>query len=562
MLKNETQIINTLDEINQTLNKLMNMILLVQEEDFLVFFLEYDEVKKKMELLEEFLTEVSKETPFFFTIKEKLYVNVISSFENVGFYGKSKSPQCGYKLEYELVPLVRILNLVIYYGAKFQGDQEKEKFFDQVEYPKLMQNTYVVESEKQKHYKYDVSIQVTGFNKVDYTKKCVESLLETLDPSLNYELILTNNGSSDGTKEYFQSIGCVKQIDYAVNDLTLSALSGYLIREGKYVCGISNDIIVGKNSIQNLLTCIQSDETHKFVIPTTTNMINNQEPALPEGVDSIKEILNWAERNNISNPYRWEHRVMLYNPVNIYRSKDFSGKNPCLIPPFSVRIHGTDGNDSVTSVLTRRSGGKCILAKDAFCYHYGSITRKDDPNLRDPVYWENKVASIEKAINISHEVTGRCYSNTLMAQIDFSDKTGLKEVLGLNCGLGSNPLKFKELHKELNHNLDCCVTNIQDTEEFALDLLSLCDDMILIQDYSALKEAVSHKKYHCIIWEDPFQISIEEEAFFQTLEASLLDGGTLLIGKPSETAKKYYEEHEIVRYINGGMQDCLVYQKK
>ena len=47
-----------------------------------------------------------------------------------------------------------------------------------------------------------VSIIIPCFNAVEYTKQCMESVL--IHTNVNYELILINNGSTDGTKEYFE----------------------------------------------------------------------------------------------------------------------------------------------------------------------------------------------------------------------------------------------------------------------------------------------------------------------------------------------------------------------
>ncbi|MGB8318229.1 MAG: glycosyltransferase, partial [Ignavibacteriaceae bacterium] len=50
----------------------------------------------------------------------------------------------------------------------------------------------------------NVSIIIPVFNKLDYTKKCIESLYLNTPGSLNFEVIVVDNGSSDGTKEYLE----------------------------------------------------------------------------------------------------------------------------------------------------------------------------------------------------------------------------------------------------------------------------------------------------------------------------------------------------------------------
>lgn len=506
-----------------------------------------------------------KEESFFLQIAHKLLVNMMESSQSVVTYSKSRSPLALSKLEFELIPLVRVLYMVVYYCGMVKGDSEKEAYFEKEEYPKLFYNTYTAESENTGNYKYDVSIMVLAYNQLDYTKKCVESILETLDPSLDYELILVNNGSSDGTKEYFQSIGCTKQLDFQENDLQFSFLSCYFIPQGKYICAITNDIILCKNSMANLLTCIQADPSHCYVVPSTSNMMNNQEPKFPEGCGSAEDMLHWAEGNNISSPSQWEHRVMLYNPVELCRSSELFGKNPLLRTPFFLSfVNHRDGTDNVRSVLTRRAGRKCILAKDAFCYHHDHVTRKASETFSDPTLLQINRATIEKATGIPAVPTGRCYSNTLINQFDFTG-TDHKEVLGINCGLGANPLKVKESLKEISHNLDCYVTNIQENDAFALDLATLCDVFLIVENVSAFEIAISGKKYDYIIWEDPFTFAmdeVEELAVYQLLKNTLTDKGVLLLGQPTDSAKNFFTEHKMVQYINHSSTiDCLVFRR-
>ena len=50
-----------------------------------------------------------------------------------------------------------------------------------------------------------VSILIIAYNRIDKTKNCVESVLKYTD-DIDYELVLVDNGSSDGTYDYFKSV--------------------------------------------------------------------------------------------------------------------------------------------------------------------------------------------------------------------------------------------------------------------------------------------------------------------------------------------------------------------
>ena len=56
----------------------------------------------------------------------------------------------------------------------------------------------------------EVSIIIQAYNRLDKTKRCVESVL-AYTAGVDYELILLDNGSKDATLEYFPSISHEKK---------------------------------------------------------------------------------------------------------------------------------------------------------------------------------------------------------------------------------------------------------------------------------------------------------------------------------------------------------------
>jgi glycosyltransferase involved in cell wall biosynthesis len=104
-----------------------------------------------------------------------------------------------------------------------------------------------------------VSIIVPCFNAVKYTKQCVESVLE--NSTYPYELILINNGSSDGTKKYLKNLK--KKSEYLKKLRIINLKSNYGVAKainigiskscGRYVCYINNDVIVTKKWFEGLV---------------------------------------------------------------------------------------------------------------------------------------------------------------------------------------------------------------------------------------------------------------------------------------------------------------------
>ncbi len=53
-------------------------------------------------------------------------------------------------------------------------------------------------------HKFDYSITFACYNEVEYTKKCIDSMIENKEDLSR--LIVVDNGSADGTQEYLEQI--------------------------------------------------------------------------------------------------------------------------------------------------------------------------------------------------------------------------------------------------------------------------------------------------------------------------------------------------------------------
>ena len=85
-----------------------------------------------------------------------------------------------------------------------------------------------------------LSIITLTYNKLKYTKKYVESLFKY---TKDFELIIVDNGSTDGTREYLKSLDNIKLI---LNDENVGFSKGnnqgLEIAEGEYIAFLNNDI--------------------------------------------------------------------------------------------------------------------------------------------------------------------------------------------------------------------------------------------------------------------------------------------------------------------------------
>lgn len=465
---------------------------------------------------------IAKEDEFLCKMNSSIIENTIYSLERIITYGKSRSLRMFERLNFEFLPMLNLFYFLFYYVALIEGDKEKEESFMKKEASDLLISQHLRDSFETGIYKYEVSICITGYNKLEYTKKCVESVLKHTPADLNYELILLNHGSDDGTKEYFESVGCTKQLDFVNNGIGI--VSVYYAMEGKYYCSISNDVIVGPNYLSNMLQCIKSDPNIKFVVPATTNVSNFQSP--DTYFKTLGEVEEYMSANNICDPYRWEQRVRLVDPIALYDLRYLIENE--IVSRLLKRTRAIGFADDMISLLLRRQGKKAFLAKDAFCFHFGSVTLNEDKSYSSASNFEKGRLDFFKEYGIDPWGKGVCYSPELFKNLNI-ENYGHTDILGLNCGLGSNPLKIKELIKERKHNLDVHIDNITDESNYFQDLKGVSNEVLLVSNIESVFDVIEDKKYDYIIFEGDLDKLKNRKRFVDILKRTLKNEGTLII---------------------------------
>ena len=242
-------------------------------------------------------------------------------------------------------------------------------------------------------HRYDVSILVLAYNKLEYTRCAVESLLAHTDFSRgNIQLVLLNNGSDDGTREYFESIPQAQVMNLRHNILGVFAYQHIL--EGKYFIGFSNDVVATPHWLENLLSCMQSDDRIAIAVPTCNEesiaCFQGLPVSYPNTFEGMEEMQVFAAKHNQLNQRVWEDRSQLMPFLAIMRSDII-----CL-RIFDPRYTRGEFIDDDMSTLLRRTGWRQILMKDTFMHHFGGVTlgagrNKDAGNALDAmrrVYYE------------------------------------------------------------------------------------------------------------------------------------------------------------------------------
>ncbi len=217
-----------------------------------------------------------------------------------------------------------------------------------------------------------VSIIIPCFNALEYTKQCIESVL--LQTNLNYELILINNGSTDGTKEYFKTLKRNLKINKKLNKVTIiqaiknlgvaKALNlGISKSIGKYVCYLNNDVIVTKDWLKKIVKAAKSDKQ----IGAVGTMFNSfEDKKYLKNVEKNKKLIDVvAQTISVKNSGKIKKAKTIHGLCMFVKKSVFKK-----VGLFNEKFYPCFGEDIEFCERLKKNGYKLVDATDVFIFHY------------------------------------------------------------------------------------------------------------------------------------------------------------------------------------------------
>jgi GT2 family glycosyltransferase/glycosyltransferase involved in cell wall biosynthesis len=238
-----------------------------------------------------------------------------------------------------------------------------------------------------------VSINVVTYNCLDYTKQCLESIFaKTAYP--NYEVIVIDNASKDGTRDYLLTMkeryGNVK-VFLNDNNLGFARANNIGIKEssGKYIILLNNDTIVTRGLIGGIVRYLK-DKDIGMVGPVTNSIFNEARVDVTysstEGIEDFAEEYTRAHRGEA-----FEIKTLALYCAGIRR--DVIDRVGMLDERYKVGMF----EDDDYSLVLRHKGYKVICVRDLFVHHFGQASfSKLKSTEYEKIFNENKKRFEEK----------------------------------------------------------------------------------------------------------------------------------------------------------------------
>ncbi len=250
---------------------------------------------------------------------------------------------------------------------KIKEETSKDFNFENTSQSGSVKNENCIESSKEKNI--ESSIIILTYNQLEYTKKCLESI--SAFTNSNYEIIILDNASTDGTVDYLKEL---KKVDHRVkiifNQLNLgfpkAVNLGIKAALGKYVVIANNDIIVTKGWLKKLIELAESNSQVGLVGPISNAVSGVQldKNAAYKSIDEMNLYAAKVSENNKGKYFEFPRIAFLCTLIK----KDVISK----IGGLDERFSPGNFEDDDFCLRAQIAGYKTLVAQDVFIHHFGS----------------------------------------------------------------------------------------------------------------------------------------------------------------------------------------------
>lgn len=241
-----------------------------------------------------------------------------------------------------------------------------------------------------------ISIIMLTYNNLELNKACIKSILDyTAYP--NYELIIVDNQSSDGTVEYLREIESRK--DSRIRIIFNTENSGFAggnnkgIKEadGEYIMLLNNDTVVTRGWLTNMVKHLKQD-SRLAMCGAVTNSIGNEAQICAEytNTDELQEFSLRYTQAHMGEEYKNVDRIALFCtliPKTVF--------DRCGLLDEGYKVGMFEDDDFAQAVMSQ--GYEFVIAEDVFVHHVNNASfKKLDEEKYNEIFESNKKLFEEK----------------------------------------------------------------------------------------------------------------------------------------------------------------------
>lgn len=369
----------------------------------------------------------------------------------------------------------------------------------------------------------EVSICIQGYNRIEKTKLCVECVLE-YTKGINYELVLVDSGSEDGTFEYFQALEYSnKKVIRITKNMGLNFAFPHILKvyTAPLLMVLPNDVLVTKNWMSNLLACMRSDDKIGMVCPCATNTSNLQSRA-DFTFSTLEEMQEKAAKFNVPNPALWEWRTRLLPSAGMYRREALDLAGTADLGFFH------DFSEDDWCIRFRRAGFRLMLCGDTMVHHNHYLNQRD-PVASGQSLEKGRQNYLEKYLGLDAWDDVINFETEAIALLAQCEHTGIApRVLGIDVKMGTPILEICNLlrRRGIATTRSCAYTT---HAKYYLDLQTVCSGDVFCDRIDFIEDYFPQASFDYIILGEPINLYANPMKLLKKLMDLLSFGGHLMV---------------------------------
>ena len=231
----------------------------------------------------------------------------------------------------------------------------------------------------------DLSIIIINYNTSKYTINCIESIVNTISDSINYEIILVDNCSEisdlSNLEEQIKKFNHLTLIKNPINSgFGGGNTVGLSKAKGKFLAFVNNDTILQNDCFSILINAMESNPSFGVCSPQSFKENGKFLPTIDHFTSPSKELFGRAFLEFI-NPKRYPKRKQIYSQPQrgqfvsgsfmVFRKEDFDK-----IGGFDTKIFLYQEETDICKRLLKINKYAYLIPEAKFIHFHGASTKK------------------------------------------------------------------------------------------------------------------------------------------------------------------------------------------